>query len=375
MEIEFENTRTSRKEQQNGIEQILNKEINLFGGSFSSKKKEYFYRELSILMQSGVSLKAALEIMLESQEKKKDKAFIERLITKVVSGKLLSEAIADEPGFSSYEQHALRIADRTGQKEVITSDLYHYYLNKNKQRRQLYGSLTYPIIVMLTAIGVTFFMLKFVVPTFQDTFRQNEVNLPGITEFIIGISEFVSTNGWMLFFGSLLIILLFSLIRKTNAYKRFIGKFVLRVPLIGNHIKRSYIVQFTHAMSLLTKSKVPLVTALGLVKEMIAFYPLSSALSKVESQIMNGELLHKAFGRNPFFEKKMIALLKVAEETSQTEYIFNKLYEQYRDDLVYQSRQLSNILNPVLTLLVGFVVGIILLAMYLPMFQLSSLIE
>lgn len=373
MEIEFENIR-AKKGQASSLEKLLSKEINLFGSGLSLKKKEYFYRELSILLQSGVSLKAALEIMLDSQEKKKDKAFIERLIAKVVSGKLLSEAIADEPGFSSYEQHALLIADRTGQKEAITEDLYQYYFNKNKQRRQLYGALTYPIIVMLTALGVTFFMLRFVVPTFQDTFRQNKVDLPWITEFIISISEFVSKNGWLLFFGLLALVLAYSFIRKTTGYKRFIGKLLLKIPLIGKHIKRSYIVQFTHAMSLLTKSKVPLVTAIGLVKEMIDFYPLSSALSNVETQIMNGELIHKAFGRNPFFEKKMIALLKVAEETSQTEYIFNKLYEQYRDNLVYQSSQLSNILNPVLTLLVGLVVGIILLAMYLPMFQLSNLI-
>ena len=107
---------------------------------------------------------------------------------------------------------------------------------------------------------------------------------------------------------------------------------------------------------------------------MIDFYPLSRALSKIESEVLTGQSLHKAFRSNPFFEKKMVALLKVAEETNQTEYVFQKLYEQYRDDLVYKSGQLSNILNPVLTLFVGIVVGIILLAMYLPMFQLSSLI-
>lgn len=352
----------------------MNKDINWFGNRFGPKKKEYFYRELSVLLRSGVSLKVALEIMLESQEKKKDKAFIQGLIDKVVSGKLLSEAIADEPGFSTYEQHALRIADRTGQKEAITTDLYQYYFNKNKQRRQLYGSLTYPIIVMLTALVVTFFMLKFVVPTFQDTFRQNQVELPGITRFIISISDFIVNNGWVLFIGTLILIIAFSFIRKTASYKRFIGRLLIRIPLIGKHIKRSYIVQFTHAMSLLTKSKVPLATAIGLVKEMIDFYPLSRALSKIESEVLTGQSLHKAFRSNPFFEKKMVALLKVAEETNQTEYVFQKLYEQYRDDLVYKSGQLSNILNPVLTLFVGIVVGIILLAMYLPMFQLSSLI-
>jgi len=352
----------------------LNRDISFFGSGLTNKKKEYFYRELSILLKSGVTLKTALEIICESQEKKKDKTRYEQMLEDVVGGKLLSEAIAKQKGFTTYEKHALNIADQTGQKEVITYDLYEYYQNKNKQRRQIIGSLTYPLIVLLTAFGITFFMLKFVVPTFENTFRQNGVELPGITKFIMSLSSFVEQNGWLLFF-----VLLFGIVgslwlKKQQSYKKAMGSLMIKIPIIGKFVKRSYIVQFTHAMALLTKAKVPMVTAIKLVKDMIDFHPLKDSLEKIEENIIKGERLHTTFGESSFFEKKMIALLKVAEETNQTEYIFNKLYEQYRDDLAYQSSQLTNILNPILTIFVGLVVGFILLAMYLPMFQLSSLI-
>ena len=355
-------------------ESIFNKEITLFSSGFSNKKKEYFYRELSILLKSGVSLKAALEIILDSQERKKDREFYSQIIKGVVSGQLLSEVLEDNPSFKPYEKHALKIADKTGQKETITEDLYQYYLNKNKQRRQIVGSLPYPVIVLLTALGVTFFMLKFVVPTFQDTFRQNNVELPGITKAIIGFSDFINDNGWLLLMLFGLTVVGFWRLKKTPSYKRVMGNALVKLPILGRFIKRNYIVQFTHAMALLTKAKVPITTALALVKDMIDFYPLKSSLTTIEAQIVQGGSLHQSFGESAFFEKKMVALLKVAEETNQTEYIFTKLYEQYRDDLVYQSGLLTNILNPLLTIFVGLIVGLILLAMYLPMFKLSSLI-
>lgn len=374
MGLKFTQAQPVKNTENTSASDFMNRDIALFGSSFSNKKKEFFYRELSILLKSGVTLKAALEIICESQEKKKDKARYEQILQEVLEGKLLSEAIASQKGFTIYEKHALQIADTTGQKEEITNDLYEFYKNKNKQRRQITSSLTYPVIVLLTAFGVTFFMLKYVVPTFEDTFNQNGVELPGLTKAIMSASNFVADNGGLLFIVLAAIIVGYLLAKKQFWYKKFMGNLLVKLPLIGKFIKRTYIVQFTHAMALLTKAKVPMVTSLGLVKDMIDFYPLQQSLSEIEVKIVQGERLYTTFGNSTFFEKKMIALLKVAEETNQTEYIFNKLYEQYRDDLVYQSGQLTTVLNPLLTIFVGLIVGIILLAMYLPMFQLSSLI-
>ncbi len=111
-----------------------------------------------------------------------------------------------------------------------------------------------------------------------------------------------------------------------------------------------------------------------MVRKMVDFYPLQNSLKQVEADILMGERMSFSFHKHKIFDKKIIALLKVAEETNQTEFIFQRLYDQYSKDVEYQSQTITNVLNPLLTLMVGFIVGVILIAMYLPMFKLSSVI-
>jgi len=374
MGLKFQHIKKNNNSQKEGLFDFLNKDIALFGPSFSNKKKESFYSELSVLLKSGVSLKNSLDIISESQSKGKDIKFFNQLTKKIVEGESLSEAIKDNKSFLPYEYHALFIGDQTGQQRQITNDLYEFFKNKNLQKRQLIGSLTYPVIVLLTALGVTFFMLKFVVPVFESTFKQNGVELPWITRVVISFSNGIEDYGWLLFIFLLGLIFLFLKIKNKLWYKRFIGKFQLRIPIFGGYIKKIYIVQFTHAMSLLTRAKIPVVNGLGLVKNMISFFPLSSSIERVEILIISGDKLHDSFKSQAIFDKKLIALLKVAEETNQTEFIFQKLYEQYSADIKHQSDIISNVLNTLLTFLVALIVGVILISMYLPMFKLSSVI-
>ena len=111
-----------------------------------------------------------------------------------------------------------------------------------------------------------------------------------------------------------------------------------------------------------------------MVRRMIRFYPLEKSLEAIESDLIRGEKLHKSFAKHTLFEKKMISLLKVAEETNQSEFIFNKLYDSYSVELKHKGQIMTNVFNFLLTLFVGIIVGVILVAMYLPMFKLSSVI-
>jgi type IV pilus assembly protein PilC len=132
--------------------------------------------------------------------------------------------------------------------------------------------------------------------------------------------------------------------------------------------------QFTQAVALLTASKVPMLNSIQLVGKMIDFYPLQSALKSVEENLLKGESLSKSLEEHPFFEPKMVALVKVAEETNQNEYIFQRLNDQYNTQIHQQSKLFSTVLEPFIIIVIGALVGVILIAMYLPMFKLSSVI-
>ena len=353
---------------------ILEKEIVVFKKPFSNKIKEDFYAELSVLLSAGVNLKEALELLLESQKKKQNKDIIDTIYKAVISGKSLSEAVAPLKSFSKYEYFSLKIGEETGRTADISMQLGGFFARKNEQRRHLINGLTYPIIILSTAILVVVFMLQFVVPMFQDIFKQQNVELPGITRFVVSLSEGVQKYGWFIFFLLLALVFIAKILKNNVQYLKVKDKLLSKIPFVGDFIKTVYLSQFTQAVALLTASKVPVVNSIELVKQMINYQPLTQALEIIEQQLLKGKSLSNSLAQHALFDDKMIALVKVAEETNQTEFMFNRLNQQYNTKVQQRSKLLSTILEPFIILIVGIFVGFILVAMYLPMFRLSSVI-
>lgn len=375
MGIKIANTNKPKKKDNSfDISEILTREISLFGNTFSAKKKEQWYAELSVLLKSGIDLKNGLELLAETQKKEKDQKLMSFMVDDLVDGSSFSEIIHHNNNFSDYEYYALKIGEQTGQLPQITLELSEFYKRKNDLKREIISALTYPIIVLCTALIVIFFMLRYVVPMFVDIFKQNKVDLPDITEAIINFSNFVSHHGLFILLGIGLAIATLVFVSKKLWYRKIWGKIQLRLPILGNYFRRIYMAQFTQALSLLTSAKIPMVDSIDLVKNMINFYPLQEGLHKTNEAVIAGDKLSTSFARSKIFDKKMIAMIRVAEETNQTEFIFQKLNEQYNQQVKYQSQLISNVLNPALTIFVGLIVGAILIAMYLPMFRLSSVI-
>lgn len=353
---------------------ILKKEIVLFGNGFSNKLKEDFYTELSVLLSAGVSLKEGLELLSASQKKKTAKDILLQIVTDLVDGKSMSNAIESHKAFSEYEYYSIKIGEETGTLAAVVKQLGAFFSRKNQQRRDVISALTYPIIVFSTAFLVVLFMLQFVVPMFQDIFRQNKVDLPGITKFIIGVSEFVKSYGILLILAILILFASRVLFNKKEWYRRFKDRLILKIPFFGNFIKTVYLSQFTQAIALLAASKVPVVNSIQLVKKMIKFHPLQDALHSVENSIIKGATLSESLATHPIFSDKMIALVKVSEQTNQTEFIFERLNTQYHEQVQRQSKMMSTIMEPLIIVFVGIMVGVILIAMYLPMFKLGTVL-
>jgi type IV pilus assembly protein PilC len=353
---------------------FLQKEITLFGGVFSNKVKEDFYTELSVLLKAGIALRDALELLQKAQKKKVNIEIIRSVVEDVVGGKSFSEAIKGQKRFSEYEYYSIKIGEETGTLPKVAEQLGSFFSKKNEQRRNLISALTYPIIILATAVLVVIFMLQFVVPMFRDIFEQQQVELPSITQFIISLSGFVGDYGLLLILLITALFIFGGLVRKNKTYKKYRDKLILKIPFVGNFVKTVYLSQFTQAVSLLTASKVPMVNSIQMVRKMIGFYPLQEALKKTEQAILTGKPLSLALQGDKFFSDKMIAMVKVAEETNQNEFIFERLNQQYTVQVQQQSKLLSTVMEPFIILFVGVLVGVILVAMYLPMFKLSSVI-
>jgi len=365
--------KASSKVEKDWVSDLLKKEIS-FGKSFGNKKKEDFYSEMAVLLKAGINLKDALALMQENQKKEKQKAFFGEMVAALVSGRSFFELLKERPEFTEYEYYSVKIGEETGTLTRIVEELGKFYERKNEQRRSLTNALTYPVIILCTAVLVVIFMLRMVVPMFEDIFNQNGVELPAITRMVINASDFIKNYGWLVLVSIGTLIALRKTFSNKPWFKERKDKLLLKLPYVGNFITTVYLAQFTQAVALLTASKVPMLSSIQMVRKMIDFYPLNKALGKVEKGVLAGTSLNVSMKESKIFDNKMISLVKVAEETNQTEYIFERLNQQYAIEVQQKSKLLSTLLEPMIIIVIGLFVGVILVSMYLPMFKLSSVV-
>lgn len=367
-----ENRSLKERKNSKSISDLLNTDIAIFGSGYSDKKKEAFYHEMSILLSAGIDIKNALELITADQAKQKDKEMISKVKDEVVKGKSLSETLKETGLFTGYEVFSIQIGEETGRVSIIMEELSDYFKNKIKQKRQAVSALTYPMIVLITSIGVLSFMLNVIVPMFSDVFLRFGGELPWITQMVIDASDFASDIFWpAIGFSGLLIFWLYS-IRKKEGFRRITSTVFLRIPVLGELIRKIYLARFCHTMQLLISSRIPLLRALGLVRKMIGYYPIESSISNIEKDIMNGLPLHKALSAFSIYPGRLVSFIKVGEEVNKLDEFFEKINQQYSEEVDHQSKILATVIEPIMMIFLGLIVGVILIAMYLPMFKMST---
>jgi type IV pilus assembly protein PilC len=351
---------------------FMNKDFSFGNGQLPDKKKEVFYHELGTLINSGIDLKTALALTASSFTHAKDIALFETIQKEVIAGKSFSETLKHHQKFSEYEYFSIRIGEETGKLAAVLNELASYFKNKIKQRRKIIGALTYPILVLSTSLGAIFFMIKFVVPMFADVFKRFGGKLPYITSLIVSISDWFDRYIYLMLFLLLGLIACYFMNRNKLWFKKYLSIFLLRIPVVGEILKKIYLARFANTMRLLTGTNTPLLQALGMVKEMISFYPIIQSLNIAEKDILLGSSLSATLGKDKFYPVKFIQMIKIAEEVNKLEYFFEQLANQYTEEVEYKTNAISSMLEPLIIIFLGLAVGIILIAMYLPMFQMSS---
>ena len=369
------NTKVKRSSNSFDLNDFLNKDIQLFGSKLNDKKKQSFYSELAVLIKAGITLKEALTIITEEQKKEKDKKLFNQIDTDLVSGQRFSEALLSSGAFSNYEYYSVQIGEETGTLTTVLEELASFYDKKVEQKRIITGALTYPFVVMITAFGAIFFMLHFVVPMFEDIFSRLGGDLPYLTKLVISASEWLGAYYYLIFIFVFAFVVMHQKAKKYDKYKYYLGNFVLKIPVFGELMRKIYISQFSQSLRLLNASSVPLLNSIELIQKMISFYPLKTGLKRIEEEILLGHTLSEGMKKVKIFDNKMVSLIKVAEETNQLDYMFSKISEEYNKDVEHQSKLLSTIMEPLIIVFLGILVAIILVAMYLPMFQLSTTIQ
>ena len=350
---------------------IENLSFNL-NKKFNDKKRYQFFNELSILIQSGLDLKTSLEISLENDWKKSEIESINTILKQVVSGKDLWESLKISGCFETYEYYSIQIGESTGQLAKVLSDLSNFIKKKIEQKKKLTSAISYPAFVLFVAVLAVVFMMTYIVPMFKEVFKRFGTDLPYITKLIISISESVGHNFifFLLFIG--LVVLLDKIFLKELWYQSRKSSLLLKIPFFGNLYKMIQLSKFFLAFEILSSSKVSILHSLDLLSNMFDFYPLKIAISNISELLIKGVPLNEAFSSSSFFDKKTIALIHVGEEVNQLDLVLKTLREQYSQEVDFKMGMIGSILEPLLIVFLGGIIGLILISMYLPLFKLST---
>ncbi len=342
---------------------------------FPDKQKEDFYREFSTLIKSGVDFNQALKILTEQQKSKYIRSVYEEINDAVVKGKPLHETIQGYPFFSPYEYHSIKIGEETRRLPEIFDQLQRFYARKIKMKRQIVSVLAYPVFVLLITFAVLYFMLNYVVPMFASVFQQFGKELPDITKFVVKLSDNFSSIALVIGVVMLSLFVMQRILKNNEKYKSIMASLLLKIPFFGKLIQKIYLARFCQSLSLLLSAKTPLITALDLTEKMISFYPIRQAISKSKKDILKGETLTNSLKKHKFFTPKIISLTSIGEQINELDKMYDGLANQYNEDIDHSTKMIGTILEPLMILIIGGIVGFIMVAMYSPLFDLSKIIE
>ena len=356
----------------------INKEIKLAGLGGKPKLKDIavFSRQFATMINSGLSLLRALYILADQTENQKLCRVIDEVRQDVEKGSSLSQALARHPKVFNRLYVAMVKAGETG--GVLDSVLLQLASVIEKQvelRRKIKSAMTYPVVVFGLCLLIAAAMLMFIVPTFKNLYKQLGGTLPLLTRTLISLSSFFTSFWWLiaLMIGG-----------SAFAFRRWIGTpagrdlwdaFKLRVPVFGKLVQKTALTRFSSTLAVLLRSGVPILEALEITSETVNNAVLSRAVKDVQSAVKTGESMAKPLASHAVFPPMVTQMIAVGEETGAVDTMLDKIGEFYSQEVEATVDALTSLLEPILIMFLGAMVGGMVIALYMPMFNIIKLIK
>lgn len=342
---------------------------------FKDARKEVFFSELSSLLASGLDFSRSFLLLTEGEENGRVKEILSSVHRSVVEGNALWQALAGNGDFTALDRGVVRIGEETGRLSEALSFLAGYYRKRIARQRMISGAVSYPAIVLCTAVIVLVFMILVVVPMFEQVYARMGGELPAMTRAMISFSR--SFPYWLGGIATIGLggVLFFRCFGQHPQVQSAVSAFLLRMPLIGGLIRQNCEARFCSLLWLLNSSGVPLLRSIGLLEGIISFYPYRRSFASIARELNRGMLFSAALSLFPrLYDRKLVMLLRVGEETNRLGDMLLRQGEELSQRLEHGLKQAGNLLEPILVLGVGALVAAVLIAMYLPMFRLGTTI-
>ena len=346
------------------------------GSVVTPKDIAFFSRQMATMMKSGVPIVSALEIIGGGQKNPRMKALVENIRNDIEGGSSMYEAIAKHPvQFDELYRNLVRAGESAGVLETVLDTIASYKENIESLKGKIKKALFYPATVVAVAIIVSAILLIFVVPQFEATFQSFGADLPAFTQMIVAASRFMVAYWWIFLIvivGTIFGFMFFY--KRSPALQHFLDRMILKVPVIGQIMHNSAIARFARTTAVTFKAGVPLVEALESVAGATGNTVYEKAVYRIRDDVAVGYPVNLAMKQTNLFPHMVIQMAAIGEEAGALDTMLFKVAEYYEQEVNNAVDALSSLLEPMIMIFLGVVVGSMVIGMYLPIFKLAATI-
>lgn len=348
---------------------VLNKEIQI-GRAVKLIDFVLFCRQFATLIKAGIQIDKALTILAEQTNGKKMKAALAGILEHIRNGNPLSQAMTDYPRiFPDMFISMVASGETSGNLDYVLERMADHYEKENKTIQKVKSAMTYPIVVLILAIGVVTFLLIKIVPTFAGMFAEQGAELPWITQFVMSASNAVVHQWWIFALLIVGIFILFKVLTMKEEGKYAVDLIILKIPIFGIIWKKASIARLTSTMSSLFTSAVPVLKALEIAETVAGNRVIAKVVRDSRMSLQEGKPLSEPFATSGVFPGLVVHMLSVGEETGQVDSMLAKVADFYETDVDQSVDLLKALIEPIMLLIVSTLVGIIVAAIMMPMFK------
>jgi general secretion pathway protein F len=332
-----------------------------------------FTQQLANLLQAGMPLTVALHSMTHLESRGIPADVARQLRQEVMEGRSLSDAMAKQPVvFSDLYVNMVRAGEQSGALVEVLRRMAEHFERFAQVQAKFSSALVYPAFVALVGVAIMFFFMTYMLPKFLTMFEGMQVELPLMTRLLVGISHFLSGYWWLLLLVGLAVWIVFNRFQATEEGKRKIDQWKMNAPIFGRVVRLHLFATFARTLSTLLENGVPVLTALKITEQVIPNRLIKEAIARAREDVTDGKTLAQPLARSKLFPQLMVDLVKIGEETGDVPGALRNLADTYENELSIALRVMTNLIEPVLIIVMALGVGFLLLSVLSAMFAITS---
>jgi type IV pilus assembly protein PilC len=335
-----------------------------------------FSRQLATMMSSGVPLMQSMQIIGEGHDNASMQEMVLAIKADVESGTSLAESLAKFPlHFDDLYVNLVNAGEQSGTLETLLNEIATYQEKTEALKSKIRKALVYPSAILVVAFIVTAILMIFVIPQFESLFQGFGADLPALTKFVITVSEFFQEFWWLIFgsiIGTILGFIFF--LKRSRKLQQFFDRFLLKIPVIGEVLRKGAIARFSRTFSTMFKAGVPMVEAMTSVAGATGNIVFSDATLAMRDDVATGTQLNKAMLDTELFPNMVVQMTAIGEESGSLDAMLAKVAEFYEREVEEAVDNMTALLEPIIMVFLGVVIGTLVIAMYLPIFKLGAAI-